>query len=79
MCGPDKANTSGPTAAGAGETNWSSYSFIVNRSRNRLKPERSKKLVFVHYCKRLIRKIKRVDYESEAFKWDAGEGEAEHV
>jgi hypothetical protein len=33
----------------------------------------------VDYCKRLIRKIKRVEYESKAFKWDAGEGEAEHV
>ena len=30
-------------------------------------------------CKetRLIRKIKRVDYESDGFKWDDGEGEAE--
>jgi hypothetical protein len=79
MRGPEKANTFAPTAAGSGETHWSTYSFIVYRSRNRLKPERSKKLVFVDYCKRLIRKIKRVEYESKAFKWDAGEGEAEHV
>ena len=30
-----------------------------NRKRNPLKPERANKLVFVHYNKRLIRKIKR--------------------
>ncbi len=52
---------------------------FVSRIRNYLKPERCKKLVFAHYNKRLDRKIKRVDYESEAFKWDGGEGEAENV
>ena len=31
-------------------------------------PERSKKLVFAHHNERLIRKIKRVDYESRAVK-----------
>ena len=29
--------------------------------------------------KTTIRKIKRVDYEPEAFKWADGEGEAENV
>ena len=38
-----------PTAAGATESNWSTYSFIVNMQRKRLEPERSKKLVLVHY------------------------------
>ncbi len=33
----------------------------------------------MHHNKRLIRKIKLVDYESEAFKLDDGEGEAENV
>ncbi len=33
------------------------------------------KLVFTHYNTRLIRKIKRVDYESEEFKWDDGQGD----
>ena len=32
-------------------------------------------LVFTHYNRRQIRKIKRVDYESDEFKWDDGEGE----
>jgi hypothetical protein len=41
------------------------FSMIVSKKRNCIKPERSKKLVFVHYNKRLIRKIQRVDYESE--------------
>ena len=31
---------SAATAAGAGERNWSTYSFFVNRNRNFLKPER---------------------------------------
>ena len=34
--------------------------------------------VHTEYNKRLIRKIKRVDHEFEAFKWDDAEGEAEH-
>ncbi len=34
----------------------------------------AKKLVFVHYNKRLIRTIKRVDCESEEFKWEDVEG-----
>jgi len=51
-------------------------SFIVNGTRNKLEPERSKKLVFVHYNKRVIRKFKRVN-ESGAFKWDDGEDEEE--
>jgi hypothetical protein len=61
------------------ESNWSTYSFIVNMQRKRLEPERSKKLVFVLYKKRLIRKMKRVDDESEAIKRDDGEVEAEQV
>ena len=43
---------------------------IVSRDRGKLHPERSKKPIFAHYNKRLIRKIKRVDYESETLKWD---------
>ena len=66
-----------PNTAGAGVRTWSTYSFLVNRNRNSLKPECAKKLVFAHYDTRLIRKIKRVDYESDVFKWDDGEGEPE--
>ena len=46
--------------------------FIHSIGINRLKSERGKNLFFVHYNKGLIRKIKRVEYESEAFKWDEG-------
>ena len=65
---------SAPTAAGAGERNWSTYGFIVSRLRNKLSALRAKKLVFVHYNKRVARKVKRVDYVSEAFEWDPIEG-----
>jgi hypothetical protein len=46
------------------------FSDFVNWNRDSLKPERAKKLLalfFAHDNKRLIRKIKRADYESEAF------------
>ena len=69
----------GATQGVVGEFHWSTYSFIVNMQRKRLEPERSKKLVFVLYKKRLIRKMKRVDDESEAIKRDDGEVEAEQV
>ena len=46
--------------------------FIHSIGINRLKSERAKKLFFVQYNKRFIRKIKRAEYESEAFKWDEG-------
>ena len=44
--------------------------FIHSIGINRLKSERAKKLFLVHCNKRLIRKIKQVEYESEEFKWD---------
>jgi hypothetical protein len=31
---------------------------------------RAKNLIFVHYNMRVTRKVKRVDYEAEAFEWD---------
>jgi hypothetical protein len=31
-------------------------------------------VVFVHYNKRVTCKVKRVDYEAEAFEWDPVEG-----
>jgi hypothetical protein len=61
---------SAPISAGAGERNWSTYGFIVDKRRNKLASERSKKLVFAHYNIRALRKVKKVDYESEFFVWD---------
>ena len=50
------------------------FSEFVNRNCDSLKPERAQKqlaLFFAHDNKQLIRKIKRADYGSEAFKWNA--------
>ena len=42
--------------------------------------ERAKKLVLAHYNRRLLRKPKQIDYESEVFQWDNAEGsEAEGI
>ena len=38
-----------PVGAGAGERNWSTYSFIVDKRRNRLSVDRARKLVYVQY------------------------------
>ena len=42
----------------------------MDKRRNKLASERSKKLVFAHYNIRALRKVKKVDYESEFFVWD---------
>jgi hypothetical protein len=63
---------SAPISAGAGERNWSSYGFIVDKKRNRLSSDRAKKLVYVFFNLRALRKLKIVDYESEFFQWDEG-------
>lgn len=68
-----------PVGAGAGERNWSTYSFIVDKRRNRLSVDRARKLVFVHFNVRLLRKVHAVDYEAEYFAWEVEEEEAEEV
>lgn len=71
-----------PVGAGAGERNWSTYGFIVDQRRNRLAVDRARKLVFVHFNIRLLRKVRAVDYHSEYFAWeveDDVESEAEVV
>lgn len=52
---------------GAGDRNWSTYGFVVNRIPNSLNAERAKKLA---YNRRLILKIEGIHYENEAFQWD---------
>jgi len=52
---------------GAGDINWSTYGFVVNRIPNSLNAERAKKLA---YNRRLILKIEGIHYENEAFQWD---------
>jgi hypothetical protein len=57
------------SGAGAGERNWSTYGFIMSDLRNRLAPGRAEKLVYVHYNKRAVQRVKRVDYAESFFKW----------
>ena len=56
-----------PMGAGAGERNWSTYGFIVDKRRNRLDVDRARKLVYAHFNVRLLRKVRAVDYHSEYF------------
>ena len=65
-----------PTSAGAGERNWSTHSFIHSKLRNRLTVERGRKLVYVHYNLRAVKKVKKVDYVAEFFEWDPSDIES---
>ena len=47
------------------ERNWSSYSFVHNRSRNRLQQKRAEDLVYVYTNSKLLAKAKRKDQK----KW----------
>ena len=59
-----------PVGAGAGERNWSTYGFLVDKRRNRLSVDRGRKLVYAHLNVRLLRKVRTVDFHSEYFVWD---------
>ena len=48
-------------------------SFMINRNRNHLEPERALKLVFVNCIKSQFAN-QAIDYESEPFKWDDDKG-----
>jgi hypothetical protein len=43
------------------ERNWSSYSFVYNKSRNRLQPKRAEDLVYVYTNSRLLAERKEKD------------------
>jgi hypothetical protein len=62
-----------PVGAGAGERNWSTYGFIVDKRRNKLSVDRARKLVYVHFNVRLLQKVHAVDYTSEYFAWEVEE------
>jgi hypothetical protein len=59
-----------PVGAGAGERNWSTYGFIVDKRTSRLAADRARKLVYAHFNVRLLRKVRAIDYHSEYFAWD---------
>ena len=59
-----------PVGGVAGERNWSSYGFIVHKRsarRNRLAVDRARKLVYVHFNVRLLRKVSAVDLSFRVF------------
>jgi hypothetical protein len=49
-----------PVGAGAGERNWSTYGFIVDKRKNRLAVDRDRKLMYVYFNVRLLRKVRAV-------------------
>ena len=62
-----------PIGACACERNWSTYDYIHNKKRNRLKAGRAEKLVFVFSNLRLIMKVRAIDYEEQC--WSCAEKE----
>ena len=66
-----------PSSASSCERNWSTYKFIHCTSRNRLKPDRAEKLVFVHSNVRLLRKLTAVDYTEKFPIWPSSDSEGE--
>lgn len=65
------------SCASACERNWSSYDFIHNKKRNRLRPDRANDLVEVFSNLRLMSKVNSVEYEEEMVAWDSEEEELE--
>jgi hypothetical protein len=59
------------------ERNWSTYDFIHNKKRNRLRPNMANDLVEVFSNLRLISKVNNIDYEEQMVAWDSGEDELE--
>jgi hypothetical protein len=55
------------------EQNWSSYSFMQNKSRNRLQPKRAEDLVYIYTNSRLLAKGKEKDEK----KWYADNVDSE--
>jgi hypothetical protein len=50
-----------PVSSSSCERNWSSYSFVHNKSRNKLKPERAADLVYVYTNSKVINASKEKD------------------
>ena len=47
-----------PATAGATERNWNEFGQLYTRNRNRLKPERLRKLVFIYHNLRILARMK---------------------
>ena len=65
------------TVASACERSWSTFEFVHNKLRNRLKVERATDLVFIFSSLRLKDKIFDPDYKEEIFELSKDEGEDE--
>jgi hypothetical protein len=57
--------------------NWSTYDFIHNKKRNRLRPDRANDLVEVFSNLCLISKVNNIEYEEQMVAWDSREEELE--
>jgi hAT family C-terminal dimerisation region len=58
------------SSASSCERNWSLYSFIHSKKRNKLDPGRAEALVFVHSNLRLLNKIKDNGRDAHFYKWE---------
>ena len=58
------------SAACSCERNWSSYEFIHSKKRNRLRPDKARKLVYIFSNLRLLREFKNTEYEEEIVQWE---------
>ena len=61
------------TSSSSCERNWSDYSYIVNKRRNRLGAKRAEKLVYVFSNARLVDKEQSVGKETEFVAWGSDE------
>ena len=64
-----------PLSACACERNWSTFSFIHSKRRNRLTTDRASALVYVFSNLRMLRKVTAVDYEEEYPIWSSSDEE----
>ncbi|KXZ41022.1 hypothetical protein GPECTOR_962g228 [Gonium pectorale] len=58
-----------PTSACACERNWSAYEFIHSTRRNKLDPERAKKLVYVFTNRRILNRVRKPGFREEVVPW----------
>ena len=56
-------------SASACERNWSTHDLIYTKKRNRLQPERTEKMVYIHGNLRLVDKLRALDYEEDYTMW----------
>lgn len=56
-------------SASACERNWSTHDLIHSKKRNRLQPERTEMMVYIHGNLRLVDKLQGMDYAEEQIQW----------